>query len=180
MSRRAKFWIRRLLDCVSWPENIFGFLFATRCFGGFTEKCTAAAIYFRDAYEYLQMATEYRRTINTEIWHFCSNCSGWPTENYIVTKNFPLTYQICNDCLSKNQSGDCQWGGATDGRRSFTCLVDEALLTSWNYSDPGHHSDSSAKAFHLDNNVPKSFDNRWHTTHGRTAGDRVYLRTILR
>ena len=69
------------------------------------------------------MTTEYRRTLNTEIWHFCADCSGWPPENYIVTTNFPLTYQICNDCLSKNQTGDCEWGGFC-----FRCLRNEWAL----------------------------------------------------
>ncbi len=57
--------------------------------------------------------------------------------------------RLLNKLKSTFQKGkEKNQGEETQGGNSGT------LLTSWNYSDSGRHSDSSERIFHLDNNVP--------------------------
>jgi hypothetical protein len=54
------------------------------------------------------MAT-YRRLENGERWHFCTNCSSWPTEQY-VELDYPeylLEGSLCLECITKRHFGEC-------------------------------------------------------------------------
>jgi hypothetical protein len=54
------------------------------------------------------MASEYKRKMGTDTWHFCVNCSLWPTDDFVSSDVLPRSYQICNECMYKNQHGcDC-------------------------------------------------------------------------
>lgn len=53
------------------------------------------------------MAAEYRRKSGADTWHFCANCSHWPTDDFISSKDLPRSHQICNECICKNLEGDC-------------------------------------------------------------------------
>jgi hypothetical protein len=53
------------------------------------------------------MASEYRRKIGCATWHFCSNCSQWPTSNYICLKEEPRTHQTCNECIVRQHEDKC-------------------------------------------------------------------------
>jgi hypothetical protein len=53
------------------------------------------------------MEKEYRRQITAATWHSCSNCSQWPTENYLTLTEEPRTHQMCNECLCKENQNNC-------------------------------------------------------------------------
>ena len=54
------------------------------------------------------LANEYRKKIISDTWHFCTNCSQWPTHSYISSEQLPRGQTICNECIVKNQHGDCK------------------------------------------------------------------------
>jgi len=54
------------------------------------------------------MTDHYRRLIGTHEWHFCSNCSKWPMNDYALSKTKPLTDKLCNECKIKQQDGGCR------------------------------------------------------------------------
>jgi hypothetical protein len=62
------------------------------------------------------MASEYRRRLGGDTWHFCSTCSQWPTDDFVSSEQLPRSYQICNECVAKNQHGACEeLGGSLAG-----------------------------------------------------------------
>lgn len=50
---------------------------------------------------------EYRRRKGSDTWHWCRNCSRWPTINYDV-KNSRPSWDLCNECKSKEKKNDCR------------------------------------------------------------------------
>jgi hypothetical protein len=46
----------------------------------------------------------YRRGLDQETWHFVTNCSTWPIENYEETGARPASGAICNECRTKAAS----------------------------------------------------------------------------
>ena len=55
------------------------------------------------------MATQYRRRKERDVWHFCTNCSKWPTSNYIASRTKPTDgNELCNECRSKKDAGNCK------------------------------------------------------------------------
>jgi hypothetical protein len=53
------------------------------------------------------MASTYRRQQECDIWHFCSNCSKWPQDDYVEQWQAPRTGGMCNECDVKRRQGDC-------------------------------------------------------------------------
>ena len=54
------------------------------------------------------MASSYRRRKGGyDTWHFCSNCSNWPTSNYDSQTSKPTTGEFCNECKSKRSNNNC-------------------------------------------------------------------------
>jgi CheY-like chemotaxis protein len=50
----------------------------------------------------------YRRQNGSEIWHWCGNCSTWPTTGEFEQANFlPAGAEVCNECWIRNQDGAC-------------------------------------------------------------------------
>ena len=49
----------------------------------------------------------YRRRKGHDTWHFCSNCSQWPTHDYDEQANKPTTGELCNECKAKDANGNC-------------------------------------------------------------------------
>jgi CheY-like chemotaxis protein len=43
----------------------------------------------------------YRRNQESEVWHFCCNCSLWPSEDYVEQRHLLGTDQVCNECIVK-------------------------------------------------------------------------------
>jgi hypothetical protein len=52
----------------------------------------------------------YRKRKGTDTWHWCRNCSNWPTSNYeeITTSGRPTSGELDNECRSKEQAGNCR------------------------------------------------------------------------
>jgi len=54
------------------------------------------------------MAGSYRKKKGSDTWHFCSNCSRWPTFDYDETTSYNGTGELCNECKAKRDAGDCK------------------------------------------------------------------------
>jgi hypothetical protein len=52
----------------------------------------------------------YRKAIASNVWHFCSNCTTWPGEDYIASLNpEQIGYEeLCTECVARHDIGDCQ------------------------------------------------------------------------
>ncbi|MCE7698615.1 MAG: hypothetical protein K8E24_007185 [Methanobacterium paludis] len=51
---------------------------------------------------------EYRQKTGSDTWHFCSNCSNWPTRSgYKSRSTKPTDGELCNECLGKQRNGNC-------------------------------------------------------------------------
>lgn len=50
----------------------------------------------------------YRRKRGSDTWHFCRNCTGWPTSDYEERTTKPTTGELDNQCLAKERAGDCR------------------------------------------------------------------------
>lgn len=51
---------------------------------------------------------EYRRrTQGSDTWHWCRNCSNWPTSDYQKRPDKPTTGELCNECRGKEAAGNC-------------------------------------------------------------------------
>jgi hypothetical protein len=53
------------------------------------------------------MASQYRRRKGSDTWHFCSNCSNWPTSDYETSYTKPTTGELCDQCKAKKDAGNC-------------------------------------------------------------------------
>lgn len=54
------------------------------------------------------MASEYRKRSGTDTWHFCANCSNWPTSDYVRSPKKPNSGELCNECRSKRKNLNCR------------------------------------------------------------------------
>ena len=53
--------------------------------------------------------TIYRRRKGRDTWHWCRNCSNYPTGTDVVTRYSKPTYgDLCNQCKAKDNRGDCK------------------------------------------------------------------------
>lgn len=50
----------------------------------------------------------YRRRKDKDTWHFCTNCSKWPTANYDETTSKPTYGELCDECKAKKDNGNCK------------------------------------------------------------------------
>jgi hypothetical protein len=53
------------------------------------------------------MADVWRRRQGNDTWHFCRNCSNWPTSGYDEKSSKPTTGELCNECQAKKSAGNC-------------------------------------------------------------------------
>lgn len=51
--------------------------------------------------------TEYRKKTGKDVWHFCTNCSNWPTSSYTSRATKPTNDELCDQCLGKKANGNC-------------------------------------------------------------------------
>lgn len=51
---------------------------------------------------------KYRRRRGSDTWHFCTNCTEWPTTNYDEHAGKPSSGELCNQCLGKERAGNCR------------------------------------------------------------------------
>lgn len=56
--------------------------------------------------------TTYRRKKDSDRWHWCTNCSDWPTSEYVeVTlpdNERPSYGELDNQCRDKERRGECE------------------------------------------------------------------------
>jgi len=50
----------------------------------------------------------YRRRRDKDTWHWCTNCSNWPTNNYEEQASKPTSGELCNECRGKESAGTCR------------------------------------------------------------------------
>jgi hypothetical protein len=50
----------------------------------------------------------YRRKKTSDTWHWCTNCSNWPTSDYVEREGKPSTGELCDQCKPKDEKGDCR------------------------------------------------------------------------
>jgi hypothetical protein len=53
------------------------------------------------------MASTWRRKRGSDTWHFCSNCSNWPTSDYDTSYSKPSSGEFCNECQAKRANNSC-------------------------------------------------------------------------
>ena len=57
---------------------------------------------------------EYRkRKTGSDTWHFCTNCSKWPTSDFDSRLTPPTSGELDNECLGKEKAANCK---TTDGK----------------------------------------------------------------
>lgn len=47
------------------------------------------------------------------MWHFCTNCSEWPTEDYVASDTRPIDGELDYECCAKSEYSECResiWG----------------------------------------------------------------------
>ncbi len=49
----------------------------------------------------------YRKRNNKDTWHWCKNCSLWPTSDYKEVTRKPTSGEPCIQCKAKEKRGDC-------------------------------------------------------------------------
>jgi hypothetical protein len=50
----------------------------------------------------------YKRRKGKDTWHWCRNCSNYPTGSDVETRyTRPTTGELCNECKSKEKAGNC-------------------------------------------------------------------------
>lgn len=50
---------------------------------------------------------EYRKKNNSEVWHWCTNCSRWPKDDYETKARKPNEARLCKECQRKADKKDC-------------------------------------------------------------------------
>jgi hypothetical protein len=55
-----------------------------------------------------RVAVAYRRRKGSEAWHWCRNCSTWPTSDFEERESEPDPGELCNECRAKERSGHCR------------------------------------------------------------------------
>lgn len=48
----------------------------------------------------------YRKRRGYDAWHWCRNCSGWPTSDYDEQQGKPASGELCNECKAKGREQD--------------------------------------------------------------------------
>jgi len=51
---------------------------------------------------------KYRRKRGSDTWHFCTNCSNWPTSDHDERDTKPTSGELCNECQGKDRAGTCK------------------------------------------------------------------------
>lgn len=51
---------------------------------------------------------EYRRKKDSDTWHWCRNCSNWPSSDYVSRNSKPTTGELDNECQAKTKNNTCK------------------------------------------------------------------------
>ena len=52
------------------------------------------------------MATYVRG--NSDTWHWCKNCSNYPSKIEDTRSTKPTSGELCNQCMAKGKAGTCK------------------------------------------------------------------------
>ncbi len=56
--------------------------------------------------------TTYRRKKDSDTWHWCTNCSNWPTSEYeevtLPDNERPSFGELDNECKAREEAGTCE------------------------------------------------------------------------
>ena len=52
----------------------------------------------------------YRKKKGSDTWHWCKNCSNYPTSDYEERffSGRPTSGELDNECLAKEKKGECR------------------------------------------------------------------------
>jgi hypothetical protein len=55
------------------------------------------------------MIESYRKAVDSKVWHFCSNCTTYPAENYVsaLLPQHGVDAGLCTECVARHAIGDC-------------------------------------------------------------------------
>ena len=53
--------------------------------------------------------TVYRKKKGKDVWHWCKNCSNFPTSDYTEESRTsrPTNGELCNECIGKEKNNNC-------------------------------------------------------------------------
>lgn len=51
---------------------------------------------------------EYRQKYGSDTWHWCKNCTRYPTSDYRSTNTKPQSGELCNECKAKDRDDNCR------------------------------------------------------------------------
>ena len=51
---------------------------------------------------------QYRKKTYSDTWHWCTNCSNWPTSGHETRGSKPTSGELCNECKAKDSAGTCR------------------------------------------------------------------------
>ena len=49
----------------------------------------------------------YRRKAGDDTWHWCTNCSDWPTYVFFEQSTKPSKGKLCIECRAKDKGQNC-------------------------------------------------------------------------
>ena len=106
---RKCFHFRSKLFCENCSDSHCFWLFSGK---NYKESC------FKEVFEYHKMNLNesltpmietYRKAIGSKVWHFCTNCATYPTQDY-TSFPFPqrvVDAELCTECIARHAIGDC-------------------------------------------------------------------------
>lgn len=50
---------------------------------------------------------KYRKKTGSDTWHFCTNCTNWPTSDYTEREVKPTSGELCDQCKGKEKAVNC-------------------------------------------------------------------------
>ncbi|WP_319780053.1 hypothetical protein [Maridesulfovibrio sp.] len=50
----------------------------------------------------------YRKRNGSDTWHFCRNCTNWPTSGYTERTSKPTSGELCDQCKAKKRNANCR------------------------------------------------------------------------
>jgi CheY-like chemotaxis protein len=72
----------------------------------------------------------YRKKHNTNLWHFCTNCTDWPVADFEENKSaHPPFDESCAQCIQKEREGTCEQSNVSQStaplRRKKILIIDD-------------------------------------------------------
>lgn len=72
------------------------------------DQATVGDLSARATSETTSTVGKYRRREDSDTWHFCRNCSNYPTEAYKESSEKPSSGELCNQCQAKKKADRCE------------------------------------------------------------------------